>query len=326
MMYFAYILSRVRDGRVRSGSTWLSLSRPNALEYTVYVLVCPCILDPSLRARGITSAEDLRAFGRALDRSRRFGIEVVPLPCPETLYLGRDRSPGSLSERLDTTAFHALLDTLEEDVKAELRRRGLPLCIVGVDSSPCCGVNQTHAGERPGEPSKRPGRGAFLARFPAVQAVDVTAFARYRIYLAAPLFSQAERTYNRGLARALADHCFEVYLPQEKSDKNDTCGRDSDTTRRIYEDNLAAIRSADLLVAVCDGADTVSGVAWEMGYAAALGIPVVAIRTDFRRVGISERVNLMLEESGRFVENLDELLAVIPAVPRPAIHHGGQEP
>jgi nucleoside 2-deoxyribosyltransferase len=259
----------------------------------------------------------LIAFARALERCRRFGIDVVPLPCAETIYLGRNRSPGTFSERLDTPAFHALLDRLEAEVTAEMARRGPPLCIVGVDSSPCCGVNQTHAGGKPGDPSKRPGRGAFLARFPATPAIDVTTFARYRIYLAAPLFSEAERTYNHRLAKMLEHHCFDVYLPQEKSDKNDTCGRDSSITHRIYEDNLAAIGDADLIVAVCDGADADSGVAWEMGYAAAQGIPVVAIRTDFRRVGLSERVNLMLEESAGFVENCDELLRFLPAVPCP---------
>ena len=300
-----------RRGSVR---TWVLLSNPAAQDYTVYVLVCPCILDPSLRAQGITTSEDLSAFNRSLDRCRRFGIDVVPLPCPETLYLGRDRTPGTFSERLDTPAFHSLLDRLEEDVTAEVHRRGPPLCIVGVDSSPCCGVNRTHAGGHPGEPSKRPGRGAFLARFPALPAIDVKAFARYRVYLAAPLFSEAERMYNVRLARAIEEHSFEVYLPQEMSDKNDTCGRDPVTTHRIYEDNLAAIRASDLLVAVCDGSDADSGVAWEMGYAAARGIPVAAIRTDFRRVGVSERVNLMLEESAVFVENLEGLLHVLPAV------------
>jgi predicted secreted protein len=57
----------------------------------MYVLVCPCIQNPSLRAEGITKPSDIVMFERALERCRRFGIEVIPLPCPETLYLGAER-------------------------------------------------------------------------------------------------------------------------------------------------------------------------------------------------------------------------------------------
>ena len=39
---------------------------------------------------------------------------------------------------------------------------------------------------------------------------------------------------------------------------------------RIYNFNRRAIRDADILVAIIDGADADSGTAWEMGYAAAL--------------------------------------------------------
>ncbi|HDS64215.1 MAG TPA: DUF523 domain-containing protein, partial [Methanofollis liminatans] len=156
----------------------------------MYVLVSPCILDPSLRAEGITKPSDRAAFERALERCRRFSIEVVPLPCPETAYLGRPRPPATFVERLDTPAFRALLDRMEEEVRATIRARGPPLCIIGVDSSPACGVNRTWLDERV------PGRGAFLARFPEIGAVDVCAFARYRVYLAAPLFSEAERAFN----------------------------------------------------------------------------------------------------------------------------------
>ncbi|HQJ88815.1 MAG TPA: nucleoside 2-deoxyribosyltransferase, partial [Methanoregulaceae archaeon] len=71
------------------------------------------------------------------------------------------------------------------------------------------------------------------------------------------------------------------------------------------------IESADVLVAVIDGADADSGTAWEMGYAAGRGIPVVALRTDFRRVGAHERVNLMLECSSPVAGSFGELAALL---------------
>jgi predicted secreted protein len=76
----------------------------------MYVLVCPCIENPALRADGITTPSDIEVFNRAIGRCTRFGIEMVALPCPETLYLGVKRKPGTFLERLDTPAFASLME------------------------------------------------------------------------------------------------------------------------------------------------------------------------------------------------------------------------
>jgi nucleoside 2-deoxyribosyltransferase/predicted secreted protein len=272
----------------------------------MYVLVCPCIQNPSLRAAGITKPSDIIMFERALERCSRFGIAVVPLPCPETLYLGAERKPGTFLERLNTRGFSCMMDVLESRVHDVVASQGPPLCIIGVNSSPTCGVTSTYYGAVGSEPPKKEGRGVFLARFPDIKAVDVSEFCRYRVYLAAPLFSEAERSYNVVLAALLRQHLFEVYVPQETGD--DTAHRDMPEHVRIYEQNKKALLEADLVVAVIDGADADSGTAWEMGYARGLNKPVIAIRTDFRRVGTHEHVNLMLEQSATLVTSRDELL------------------
>jgi nucleoside 2-deoxyribosyltransferase/predicted secreted protein len=276
----------------------------------MYVLVCPCIEDPLLRARGITTDADRAAFARALERCREFGVEAVALPCPETLYLGKDREPGPFHPRLDTDEFRALLDRLEAGVREGIRRRGEdPLCIVGVDSSPCCGAGWHHLGTADGKPSRRPGRGVFLSRFPEIRAVDVKDFARYRVYLAGPLFSEAERAFNRTVRDLLQAHFFRVYLPQEAAEAP---GREPDADGAIYQTHVAALRETDVVVAVCDGPDADSGTAWEMGYASALGIPLVALRTDSRRFSAERRLNLMLERSAaRVVTDTGMLPAVL---------------
>ena len=48
-----------------------------------------------------------------------------------------------------------------------------------------------------------------------------------------------------------------------------------------------------------------------MGYAYALGKQVIALRTDFRRSGRYEKVNLMLEESATVVTSIEYLLDAI---------------
>jgi nucleoside 2-deoxyribosyltransferase/predicted secreted protein len=262
--------------------------------------MCPCIATPSLRAVGITKDADLRAFARAQERCRTFGIDTVMMPCSETEYLGPDHPPGPYEGRLDTPAFAEIMDQSEATVRAVIRERGAPLCIVGVDSSPVCGVNQTYRTD-----IRHPGRGVFLSRFPEIPVLDVCDFARYRVYLAAPLFSEAERAYNRSVAALLREHLFAVHLPQECGDSS--AERSSDHTSEIFAENLAALAAADVVVAIIDGADTDSGTAWEMGYAYAQGIPVIALRTDFRQVGASERVNLMLEEAACVTDRAEML-------------------
>ncbi|MDD3621132.1 MAG: nucleoside 2-deoxyribosyltransferase [Methanofollis sp.] len=284
----------------------------------MYVLCAPCVLDPYLRADGITKPADLEAFRKVLDRCRHFGIEVVPLPCPETAYLGRPRPPGTFVEHLDTPGFRAVLDQMEEEVRKDIAARGLPLFIVGVDSSPCCGVNQTWYDTRV------PGRGAFLSRFPEIEAIDVYDFARYRIYFAAPLFNEAERAFNRQVRDLLEEHWYEVYLPQEVGD--DGASRDMGDRRQIFETHVEALREVDAVVAVIDGADADSGTSWEMGYAAGLGIPVVALRTDFRRAGPCEHVNLMLEESAEVVTDTADLIAAVRRVLVSGVRDEGEKP
>jgi nucleoside 2-deoxyribosyltransferase/predicted secreted protein len=274
---------------------------------SMYVLVAPCILHPALRARGITTDKDREWFTRAMQRCHRFGIEILPLPCPETLYLGADREPGMFHDRLDAEEFSDLLDSLEHEVREIITKRGHPLCIVGVNSSPACGVDATWYGPPESPDAKKPGRGAFLARFSDLPAIDVSVFSRYRLYLAAPLFSAAERHYNCHLAELLRNNFFDVYLPQDTGDDSHT--RDRSAHQVLFEQHLAALAATDLVVAVIDGADADSGTAWEIGYAYAKGIPVVAIRTDFRMAGHHEHVNLMLEESSAVVHSEEELLS-----------------
>ena len=275
----------------------------------MYVLCSPCILSPSLRANGITKPEDLHNFENAIQRCRKFNIDMVPLPCPETLYLGPDREPGTYLERLNTSEFASLIEKLVKLVFDIIVDRGPPLCILGVNSSPTCGVTTTYYGDEGGRPPKRVGRGVFLSRFSEIAAMDVSTFSRYRIYLAAPLFSEAERAYNRNVTTLLERNLFEVYLPQDEGDGSAI--RNSDEQRQLFSRNLSALERSDIVVAIVDGADADSGTGWEMGFAVARNKPVIALRTDFRHVGDFERVNLMLEQSSVVVTDASQLLQAI---------------
>lgn len=82
----------------------------------------------------------------------------------------------------------------------------------------------------------------------------------------------------------------------------------------IGENNERAIRQADGLLAVLDGTDVDSGTASEIGFAAALGKPILGYRGDFRMAGENEGavVNLQVEyfiklHGGKIITEIDNL-------------------
>jgi nucleoside 2-deoxyribosyltransferase len=110
-----------------------------------------------------------------------------------------------------------------------------------------------------------------------------------KVYLAAALFSQAERLYNQALAQAIARHLpdCEVLLPQDFPVDADGA------LDGVHSCCMDGLEQADAVVALLEGPDVDCGVAWEMGYAHARGLPVLGVRTDFRD-GQEAGVNLML--------------------------------
>ncbi|MDR1611374.1 MAG: nucleoside 2-deoxyribosyltransferase [Planctomycetota bacterium] len=138
-----------------------------------------------------------------------------------------------------------------------------------------------------------------------------------RIYFAASLFTQVERKWNRMLAEALKKFMptLEVVLPQDFK----PAGRYNDPGHygALFRMCVDGIANADAVLAVLDGAEIDSGVAWETGYAYARGKPVIGLRTDFRP-GAEHGLNIMLSRSCRFLirefafqENVETLAKAI---------------
>ncbi len=113
------------------------------------------------------------------------------------------------------------------------------------------------------------------------------------IYIAAPPFTLAEQNFNQSLAEYLIQEGFSVFLPQTECSSME--GKD------IYITCLRGVSTASAVVAILDGADADSGTCWECGYASAKGIPVVAVRTDFRGTGDTKGFNAMLYYSASTV-------------------------
>jgi nucleoside 2-deoxyribosyltransferase len=112
-----------------------------------------------------------------------------------------------------------------------------------------------------------------------------------KLYLAGPLFTLAERLFNRSLAEGLRSYGHEVWLPQENEPREKT-------GKAVFEKDVEGIDWADVVVANLDGPDPDSGTCWEAG-SVHRRKPVIVFRTDIRAAdepGLAP-CNLMLWES-----------------------------
>ena len=128
-----------------------------------------------------------------------------------------------------------------------------------------------------------------------------------KAYVAGPLFDEGERWWIEKVERLVVDAGFTTFLPhRDNPDKN------ADNVAEIFANDRRGIDECDVVVASLNGLTTDDGTAWELGYAFALGKPIVGLHTDWRRRFDDEVVNLMIECSlTTLVRSLDDLSRVL---------------
>ena len=107
------------------------------------------------------------------------------------------------------------------------------------------------------------------------------------LYLAAPLFSVAERSFNVLLERQLSRH-FQVFLPQRDNHlfvDLVASGLSVDSARaKIFDGDMSAVRAAEVFLIVLDGRSVDEGASFELGVAYTLEKTCVGLQTDPRRL------------------------------------------
>jgi nucleoside 2-deoxyribosyltransferase len=110
---------------------------------------------------------------------------------------------------------------------------------------------------------------------------------RPMVYIAAPLFSQAEREFNLRLRESLRDY-VDVYLPQEDGglfvEMVDSGLSVDDAACKVFVGDVRAIEACHYLLLVMDGRSIDEGAAFELGFAAAKQKVCVGLQTDMRRL------------------------------------------
>jgi nucleoside 2-deoxyribosyltransferase len=139
-----------------------------------------------------------------------------------------------------------------------------------------------------------------------------------RVYFAGPLFTPYERSFIDECAVRLRAEGIEVFVPHENVlAERDTIGA------AVFAKDLDGLRAADAVVALLDGPMVDDGTACEIGLFWALMREdpakkgIVGLLTDLRGTVRSEGHGLNLfvegciEDAGRIVESLDEVVEIL---------------
>lgn len=107
------------------------------------------------------------------------------------------------------------------------------------------------------------------------------------VYFAAPLFSEAELSFNASCVAEL-ERYVDVFLPQRDGGKVvDLVDRGAAVRiayQSIFDRDVEAIRQADAVLTVLDGRAIDEGVAFELGLAFAIGKVCVGYQSDPRKL------------------------------------------
>jgi len=143
-----------------------------------------------------------------------------------------------------------------------------------------------------------------------------------RVYVAGPLFSEAERAWLDGLAARLRHEGFDAFVPHENFDELKEL-----TPGEVFRVDAAGVRDANVLLAWLDGPVVDDGTACEIGMFAELVASgdgryrgIVGLVTDLRLqrrrgAAVGDGMNLFvvgaIESAGRVCWTVDEAVALL---------------
>lgn len=139
-----------------------------------------------------------------------------------------------------------------------------------------------------------------------------------KVYIAGPMFNEAEKAFNMRVDEAVRATGAATYLPQRDGGEAAALvaqGLDEHQVRqRIYQADRTAIDECGMLVFLLEGRVPDEGACVELGIAIALGKHCVGLQTDCRRFGGTDSNNLMIDYSLRWIaRSLPELTSRLAA-------------
>ncbi len=146
-----------------------------------------------------------------------------------------------------------------------------------------------------------------------------------QVYVAAPLFNDAERAFNELVAQRL-EVWVDVYLPQRDGGLISEMVRNGVSPHlavaQVFRGDMDAIHHSDYLIAILDGRAIDEGVAFELGTAFAQSKRCVGLQTDSRRLapwGNNPMITGALEAVFASVDDLVSWLRSEATLPDPFV-------
>ncbi len=107
-----------------------------------------------------------------------------------------------------------------------------------------------------------------------------------KIYIAGPLFSEAERQFNITLNQFVKDLGYQTFLPQhdghELSKYVSNEKEKIEIMEEIFKLDINEVNNCDILIFIMDGRVPDEGACVELGYAFSLGKECIGLKTDCR--------------------------------------------
>ena len=136
-----------------------------------------------------------------------------------------------------------------------------------------------------------------------------------QIYIAGPLFNTHEKGYLEKIAIELESNEFECFLPHR--DQKDITEEElkqlnmsNATKEKIFNNDLNALKTSDLTVALLTGQDIDSGTAAEIGFSYANKKPIIAITASerrFRNLFVEGMIDKTIDEIDILVDTIESL-------------------
>ena len=136
-----------------------------------------------------------------------------------------------------------------------------------------------------------------------------------KIYIAGPLFNTHEKGYLEKIAIELESNEFECFLPHR--DQKDVTEEElkqlnmsNATKEKIFNNDLNALKTSDLTVALLTGQDVDSGTAAEIGFSYANKKPIIAITASerrFRNLFVEGMIDKTIDEIDILVDEIKSL-------------------
>lgn len=129
-----------------------------------------------------------------------------------------------------------------------------------------------------------------------------------KVYIAGPLFSEAEKRFNSEITDFIEDMGFDTFLPQRDGYELAEEENMDSAAEKIFNYDIAQIDDSDVVVFNMDGRVPDEGACVEVGYACGKNKECIGLKTDTRTLIDSRDSHKILGPlKGRVAADLEEL-------------------